>query len=51
MQVATLLVFKEGIDPERIRKWVEKLQELEVLETYSQSDFDVEDSFPILYFP
>lgn len=51
MQVATLLVFKEGIDPERIRKWVEKLKELEVLETYSQADFDAEHSFPVLYFP
>lgn len=51
MQVATLLVFKEGIDFERIQKWVEKLKELEVLETYSQADFDAEHSFPVLYFP
>jgi hypothetical protein len=51
MQVATLLIWKEGTDPERIKKWIKKLEELEVLENYSQSNFDVEDCYPILYFP
>ena len=51
MQVATLLVWNEGTDPERIKKWIEKLKELGVIQDHYQSNFDPKYSVPVLYFP
>jgi hypothetical protein len=51
MQQAVLLVFNEGVDPERIKKWVENLEKSEVLETKRIQDFEADHEYPVLYFP
>ena len=40
MQEATLLVWKEGIDSERIQNWIKRLEDLGVLETVRTNEFN-----------
>ena len=51
MQEATLLVWKEGVDSERIQKWIQRLEDLGCLETVLTQEFDTEHTFPVLYLP
>jgi hypothetical protein len=51
MQEATLLVWREGIDPERIQNWIKRLEDLGVLETVRTNEFNSEETFPVLYLP
>jgi hypothetical protein len=51
MQEATLLVWREGIDSERIQNWIKRLEDLGVLETVRTNEFNSEETFPVLYLP
>ena len=51
MQEATLLVWKEGVDSERIQKWIQRLEDLGVLETVRTQEFNSDETFPVLYLP
>ena len=50
-QQATLVIFKPGVDPERIKRWIEALKEKGVVEKTVTQDFNQEHEYPVLYFP
>ncbi len=48
---ATLIVWAEGTDPERIKKWLERLKEEGFATNTNTRSYDPEETFPTLYFP
>lgn len=50
-QVGALIIFKNGVDKERVLKWVARLQELGVVEGVCVDNFDPAYGSPVWYVP
>ena len=47
--IATLIVWEDGIDPERIKRWLDKLRDAGHIKTAQTQDFNSEYTYPVLY--
>jgi len=50
-EIATLIKWTSNIDPKRIERWLEKLEEEGHIEYANTQSYDPEYCFPTLYFP
>ncbi len=49
-KTATLIHWAEGIDQERIDRWIEKMKEAGFIDSSNTQDYNPDETAPTLYF-
>ena len=50
-QAGTLIIFKEGVDVERIKKWIKQLEKKNVIKFSYTKEFNPNYGSPVWYIP
>jgi hypothetical protein len=51
MKTASLIYFKEGVDKERILRWIKALEEKGVIDDSVTQEYDENHGMPVWYIP